>query len=55
MKNRHEVAKRLDKVMDDWRKVNEEFRKTPLNDYIFHRLKELEVEVYTLRWVLEEI
>ena len=55
MRNRHEIAKRLDKVMADWRKVNEDYRKAPLNNDIFHRLKELEVEVYTLRWVLEEI
>ena len=53
MKSRHEVAKRFDEVMDKWRVVNAEYRKTPLDSELFHALKELEVELYTLRWVLE--
>lgn len=55
MKSKQEVAKRLDAVMDKWRVVNEEYRRRPLNSDLFHALKELEVEIFTLRWVLEMI
>lgn len=53
MRNRQEIAKRLDKVMDEWRIVNADYRKAPLDPKLFQSLNELEAVIFTLRWVLE--
>ena len=55
MKNRYEVAKRLDEAISKWRIVNADYEKNPIDSTMFHALKELEVEIYVLRWVLDRI
>lgn len=42
MRNRQEIAKRLDDVMDKWKVVNADYRKEPLNPNLFRALNELE-------------
>ena len=58
VKNRKDIAKRLDELMSIWRKIDARYKSTSFNDPMLEELHidlvAIETEINALNWVLTD-